>query len=97
MPVAFFNKTNLMKKTIFNSFLGLIGLFIIASCSIDESSGLGGCTVQCGVVGLTTLTTSHYKFISKADCKKKAEESSKSCKVVYCPPSGNEEDCVTLK
>ncbi len=81
-----------MKKIVCVSLFALIGLFAITSCSSDDS-GLGGCTVGCGVVGLTGYSLTEYKFISKAECQQKKEESAKSCRVVYCPPTGNSDDC----
>ena len=81
-----------MKKITFFFLLILISLVIVLSCSTDDSN-LGGCTVGCGVVGLTGYSLTEYKFISKADCKQKKEESAKSCRVVYSPPTGNSDDC----
>lgn len=83
-----------MKKSIYITISSLTAFCAIISCSSDDSSGLGGCTVGCGVVGLTGYSLTEYKFISKSDCEQKKEESAKSCRVVYCPPTGNSDDCV---
>lgn len=75
----------------FRTILGLITLLSLTTCSKGESN-LGSCTVNCGIgLGVTNYSSTQYSFISESECEKKGETS--SCKVYYCPPTGEEEDC----
>jgi len=68
--------------------------FLIAACG-SSSDGKGGCTVDCSDLG-SSINIKNYRFISEDECRAHADaETAKkfSCKVWYCPPTGNEDDC----
>ena len=60
-----------------------------------DSSDLGGCTVDCSVLG-ELIDITDYKFISEDECREHADATTinrRLCIVWYCPPTGIEGDC----
>lgn len=68
--------------------------FLIAACG-NSGDGKGSCTVDCSVLG-SSIDITTYRFISEDKCRAHADATAPRgypCKVWYCPPTGNEDDC----
>jgi len=74
---------------------GIIALVVVGCGGGDDDGGGGGCTVDCSDLGGSTDITL-YSNISEDDCRAHADAETAEhfpCKVWYCPPTGNEDDC----
>jgi len=80
-----------MKKLTIALIFSSILLLQTSSCGDSE---LGGCTIDCGVVGVTTITSTFYRGLSESECIEKAQaKGGPNCKANFCPPTGNANDC----
>ncbi len=84
-----------MKQSLFALLVLVLFTVLPIACS-KEGGGAGSCTTSCGVVGLTTIT-SKTVLSSEENCRKMAAESTrKDCRYGYCPPTGNQDDCIEI-
>ena len=76
----------------------LIAIIILFGLSCGESDGGGNCSISCGGIGTgQPFVQNNFPFLSEAECIKKGEEFSKGCRVAYCPPTGDPDDCYEVQ